>query len=103
MLGGRASSWQVPFFVDKQDLFSHLQGELWHMFMEAQNSPEGIPSSLGERKVQELKIANASRQPDQSFAKATEIDWQYRYKSLTGGRYGKVEPSYAVKVHFVII
>lgn len=70
------------------------------MFAEAQNSPEGIPTSLVERKVQELKIANAGRQVEHTYAKATEIDWAYRYKSLTGGRYGKTEPRYEVKVFF---
>jgi len=49
------------------------------MFVEAQNSPQGIPSSLVERKVQELKIANASKQSEQSYAKATVIDWQHRF------------------------
>ena len=68
------------------------------MFVEAQNSPEGIPASLVEKKVQELKIANASKPSEQTYAKATEIDWQHRYKSLTGGRWGKVEPKYEVKV-----
>lgn len=67
------------------------------MFVEAQNSPEGIPSSLVEKKVMELKIASASKPVEQTYAKATEVDWQHRYNSLTGGRYGKLDPgSYEV-------
>ncbi|KAF7636529.1 PWI domain-containing protein [Meloidogyne graminicola] len=74
-----------------------FMGELWQMFVEAQNSPEGIPSSLVEKKVMELKIASASKPVEQTYAKATEVDWQHRYNSLTGGRYGKLDPgSYEV-------
>uniref|UniRef100_A0A914LF20 PWI domain-containing protein n=3 Tax=Meloidogyne TaxID=189290 RepID=A0A914LF20_MELIC len=74
-----------------------FMGELWQMFVEAQNSPEGIPASLVEKKVMELKIASASKPAEQTYAKATEVDWQHRYKSLTGGRYGKLDPrSYEV-------
>lgn len=74
-----------------------FMGELWALFVEAQNSPEGIPTSLVEKKVKELKIANASKPTEQTFAKATEIDWAHRYTSLTGGRYGKIEPRYEAK------
>jgi hypothetical protein len=51
-----------------------------------------------EKKVKELKIANASKPTEQTFAKATEIDWAHRYTSQTGGRYGKIEPRYEAKV-----
>uniref|UniRef100_A0A914HF37 PWI domain-containing protein n=1 Tax=Globodera rostochiensis TaxID=31243 RepID=A0A914HF37_GLORO len=66
-----------------------FMGELWQMFVEAQSSPEGIPTSLVEKKVQELKASNSNKQPSQTYHKATEVDWNQRYQTLTGGRYGK--------------
>jgi len=67
-----------------------FMGELWIMLMEAQASPDGIPASIVEKKMEELKATgNPKKEQGTSFAKATETDWKNRYDSLTGGRYGK--------------
>jgi len=71
-----------------------FMGELWGLMLEAQNSPEGIPISLINKKMEELKSSSSGSNRDVVMAKATENDWKHRYKSLTGGRYGKNEPNY---------
>ncbi|KAI6182419.1 Serine arginine repetitive matrix protein [Aphelenchoides bicaudatus] len=65
-----------------------FMGELWNILCEAQNSPDGIPVSMINKKMEELK-ATATGRRDVPMAKATENDWRNRYQSLTGGRYGK--------------
>ncbi|CAD5208806.1 unnamed protein product [Bursaphelenchus xylophilus] len=70
-----------------------FMGELWQMIIEAQNSEDGIPSSLIEKKMEELK-AQGVQLDEVPMAECTENDWKHRYKSLTGGRYGKNEPNY---------
>ncbi|KAL3072439.1 hypothetical protein niasHS_017413 [Heterodera schachtii] len=74
-----------------------FMAEMWQMFVEAQDSPEGIPTSLVEKKVQELKASNSNKQPMQTYHKATEVDWNQRYQTLTGGRYGKMDPKAQVE------
>lgn len=69
-----------------------FMGELWQMMLEAQASEDGIPASLIDKKMQELK-ASESAAGDVPMMHATENDWKHRYKSLTGGRYGH-EPNY---------
>lgn len=71
-----------------------FMAELWQMLAESQASPDGIPSSLVERKIHELKTTN-TKQKEQPFAKATETDWNHRYQSLTGGRYGTSQPNFS--------
>jgi len=81
-----------------------FMGELWNLFIEAQESPDGIPKSIVEKKMEELKSASVQGSRDDrgrhqgaegiSLVKATETDWKHRYQSLTGGRYGKTEPSF---------
>jgi serine/arginine repetitive matrix protein 1 len=69
-------------------------GELWQLFVEAQNSPDGIPTSLIEKKMQELKAASSSKFSEPTLSKVISADWKHRYQSLTGGRYGKTQPNY---------
>lgn len=69
-----------------------FMGELWGMMLEAQASEDGIPASLIDKKMKELKAAEGNNS-ELSMAQATENDWKHRYKSLTGGRYGH-EPNY---------
>jgi len=71
-----------------------FMGELWSILVEAQSSPNGIPPSMVEKKVQELKAAAINKQKEQPYAKATETDWKHRYQSLTGGRYGSTQPNF---------
>jgi len=55
------------------------------MLLEAQASPDGIPASIVEKKMEELKATvNSKKEQGTSFAKATETDWKHRYDSLTG-------------------
>lgn len=57
------------------------------MLLEAQASPDGIPASIVEKKMEELKATgNPKKEQGTSFAKATETDWKHRYDSLTGIR-----------------
>lgn len=70
-----------------------FMGELWQLLLEAQESPDGIPETLINRKMAELKAQNPAL-GDIPMAQATENDWKNRYQSLTGGRYGKTEPDY---------
>jgi len=57
-------------------------GELWAMLIEAQNSPDGIPTTLIEQKMKELKTKPATEvKRDRSD---DDSDWKHRYKSLTG-------------------
>ncbi len=57
------------------------------MFIEAQGTPDGIPTSIVEKKVEELKATGGVKEERGSLAKATETetDWKHRYQSLTGG------------------
>ncbi|KAI6203408.1 Serine arginine repetitive matrix protein [Aphelenchoides besseyi] len=66
--------------------------ELWTLLVEAQESPDGIPESIINKKMEELKASASSREI--TAARATENDWKHRYQSLTGGRYGKTAPVY---------
>ncbi|CAD5206141.1 unnamed protein product [Bursaphelenchus okinawaensis] len=70
-----------------------FMGELWQLVIEAQGSEDGIPTSLIEKKMEELK-AQGVDVDEVPMAECTENDWKHRYKSLTGGRYGKNEPNY---------
>ncbi|KAI1730693.1 PWI domain-containing protein [Ditylenchus destructor] len=76
-----------------------FMAELWAMFVDAQGSPDGIPKAIVEKKIKELQItgANTVKLGEGEFTtKATVNDWRHRYQSLTGGRYGKTEPSFEV-------
>lgn len=76
-----------------------FMAELWAMFVDAQGSPDGIPKAIVEKKIKELKstAANTIKLGEGEFTtKATVNDWRHRYQSLTGGRYGKTEPSFDV-------
>lgn len=78
--------------------------EMWQMFIEAASSPDGIPLSIVEKKMEQIKAAAArdggkdnsksSEQQSSSLARATVVDWKHRYQSLTGGRYGKDNYAY---------
>uniref|UniRef100_A0A915EKK6 PWI domain-containing protein n=1 Tax=Ditylenchus dipsaci TaxID=166011 RepID=A0A915EKK6_9BILA len=76
-----------------------FMAELWQMFVEAQTSPDGIPKAIVEKKMKELKAAatatsnSVSKAGGDNSNRARDDDWQHRYQSLTGGRYGKMEPS----------
>jgi hypothetical protein len=91
-----------------------FMGELWQLFVDAQQTPDGIPCALIEKKMegkhvlimyqlamrnlkfyQELKATSASKEREQPFARAVETDWKHRYQSLTGGRYGLNQPSFS--------
>jgi hypothetical protein len=45
------------------------------------------------KKMEELKKSSAAGRREVPMAKATENDWNSRYDSLTGGRYGQ-KPNY---------
>lgn len=72
-----------------------FMGELWQIFVDAQASVDGIPASIVEKKMEQLKNSsktlsnNESNEHASSLTRATETDWRNRYQSLTGGRYGK--------------
>lgn len=74
-----------------------FMGELWQMFVDAQASADGIPASIVEKKMEQLKnfsktLSNNEKNGNEhtsSLTRATETDWKNRYQSLTGGRYGK--------------
>lgn len=75
-----------------------FMGELWQMFVDAQASPDGIPVSIVEKKMEQLKSSSktinherggSDQNQTSSLTRATETDWKHRYQSLTGGRYGK--------------
>jgi len=72
-----------------------FMAELWQLLVDAQMSPDGIPASLIEKKIQELKTTGEVKEKEQPFARAVETDWKHRYQSLTGGRYGSNQPSYS--------
>lgn len=58
-----------------------FMGELWAFLVEAQNSPDGIPASLVEKKMKELKTTQSEPGRERKF---DDSDWKHRYQSLTG-------------------
>jgi hypothetical protein len=65
-----------------------FMGELWNLLIEAQETPDGIPMSLVQMKIEELKASD--QRPDDAVnidLKDTSSNWNNRYSSLTYGKY----------------
>ncbi|CAJ0575237.1 unnamed protein product, partial [Mesorhabditis spiculigera] len=69
-----------------------FMGELWSLLLEAQEAEDGIPPSLVEKKLKEVRTSRDNhhdRAPkrDNIAVEAAESDWKHRYTSLSGGNY----------------
>lgn len=58
-----------------------FMSELWQLFIEAQDSPDGIPATLVEKKMRELE---AHPKVEERNGKFDDSDWKHRYNSVTG-------------------
>ncbi|CAJ0946763.1 unnamed protein product, partial [Mesorhabditis belari] len=68
-----------------------FMGELWSLLIEAEESEDGIPKSLIEKKLSELHSRDFAKKQtetkDNVAIKTAENDWKHRYTSLSGGVY----------------
>ncbi|KAK0426246.1 hypothetical protein QR680_009603 [Steinernema hermaphroditum] len=68
-----------------------FMGELWELLNEAQQTDDGIPPSILEKKMKEMKQSGAVK--TEIKTEPEDCDWKNRYDSLTGGRYGTTSSS----------
>lgn len=66
-----------------------FMGELWMLLIEADESEDGIPRSLVEKKMNEMrKEPRSTGNGDARYEPTPQsCDWANRYSSLSGGRY----------------
>uniref|UniRef100_A0A1I7YYR8 PWI domain-containing protein n=1 Tax=Steinernema glaseri TaxID=37863 RepID=A0A1I7YYR8_9BILA len=65
-----------------------FMGELWELLDEAQKTEDGIPPSILEKKMKEMKNSGVAVKTEVKTEDSESCDWKNRYDSLTGGRYG---------------
>ncbi|KJH46157.1 PWI domain protein [Dictyocaulus viviparus] len=66
-----------------------FMGELWMLLVEADESEDGIPQSLIEKKINEMRKEPRATGNGEAKLEPTpqSCDWANRYSSLSGGRY----------------
>ncbi|KAE9416176.1 hypothetical protein Angca_007732, partial [Angiostrongylus cantonensis] len=66
-----------------------FMGELWMLLVEADESEDGIPQSLIEKKINEMRKEPRVSGNGEAKVEPTpqSCDWANRYSSLSGGRY----------------
>ncbi|VDL75702.1 unnamed protein product [Nippostrongylus brasiliensis] len=66
-----------------------FMGELWLLLVEADESEDGIPRSLLEKKINEMRKEPRTTGNGEAKIEPTpqHCDWANRYSSLSGGRY----------------
>ncbi|KAK5969375.1 hypothetical protein GCK32_010946 [Trichostrongylus colubriformis] len=65
-----------------------FMGELWMLLIEADESEDGIPRSLIEKKIDEMRKERPTGNGEAKIEHTPQSDdWAKRYSSLSGGRY----------------